>query len=130
MKMIGVVSVILAEPTALVRTIHVVREEFAVPGRLAYRLAGLRGQRAIGKARRATAAALVRHARTANRELMIEVDVVIARSRFFGIVFWRKVSTKFGQLINEVYFPLHTFGIDESTRCRAPLRSLYGQSVA
>ena len=53
MKVIGVVSVILAEPTALVRTIHVVREEFAVPGRLAYRLAGLRGQRAVGIARRA-----------------------------------------------------------------------------
>ena len=78
-------SIVLAHAAALVRTIYVVREEFAVPGRLAYRLAGLRGQRAIGKARRATAAALVRHARTANRELLVEVDVVIARSRFFGI---------------------------------------------
>ena len=58
-----------------------VREEFAVPGRLAYRLARLRGQRAIGKARRATAAALVRHARTTSGELLVEVDVVIARSR-------------------------------------------------
>ncbi len=78
MKMIGVLTRVLAQAAALVRTIHVVREEFAVPGRLAYRLAGLRGQRAIGKARRATAAALVRHARTTSGELMIEVDVVIA----------------------------------------------------
>ena len=95
-----VVSVVLAHAAAFVRTIHVVREEFAVPGRLAYRLAGLRGQRAIGKARRATAAALVRHARTASGELLVEVDVVVARRSFFGIVFRRKVNTKFGQLID------------------------------
>ena len=101
MKVIGVVSVILAEPTALVRTIHVVREEFTVPGRLAYRLAGLRGQCAIGKASRATAASLIRHARTTSGELLVEVDVVIARSRFFGIVvFRRKVNTPLGQLIH------------------------------
>ena len=56
MKVISVVSVILAQAAALVRTIHVVREEFAVSGRLAYRLAGLRGQRAIGKARRGASA--------------------------------------------------------------------------
>ena len=86
MKMIGVLTRVLAQAAALVRTIHVVREEFAVPGRLAYRLAGLRGQRAVGIARRATAAALVRHAWTTSGELMIEVDVVIARSRLFGSV--------------------------------------------
>jgi len=73
-----VVSVVLAHAASLVRTIYVVREEFAVPGRLAYRLAGLRGQRAIGKARRATAAALVGDARAASGELLVEVDVVIA----------------------------------------------------
>jgi hypothetical protein len=100
MKVISVVSVILAQAAALVRTIHVVREEFAVSGRLAYRLAGLRGQRAIGKARRATAASLVRYARTTSGELLVEVDVVIARSRFFGIVFRRKVNTPLGQLID------------------------------
>ena len=35
-----VVSVVLAHAASLVRTIYVVREEFAVPGRLAYRLLG------------------------------------------------------------------------------------------
>ena len=54
----SVVSVVLAQAAALVRTIYVVREVFAVPGRLAIRLAGLRGQHAIGKARRAAAATL------------------------------------------------------------------------
>ena len=93
-----VVSVVLAHAAALVRTIHVVREEFAVPGRLAYRLAGLRGECAVGKARRATAAALARHPGTTSGELLVEVDVVIARSRLFGIVFRRKVSTPLGQL--------------------------------
>ena len=87
----SVVSVVLAQAAALVRTIHVVREVFAVPVRLAIRLAGLRGQHAIGKARRAAAAALVRHARTANRELMIEVDVVIARCRPLRIVVGRRL---------------------------------------
>ena len=84
-------SIVLAQSAPLVRTIYVVREEFAVPGRLAIRLAGLRGQHAIGKARRAAAAALVRHARTANRELMIEVDVVIARCRPLRIVVGRRL---------------------------------------
>ena len=79
MKMIGVLTRVLAQAAALVRTIYVVREEFAVAGRLAYRLAGLRGQRAIGKARRAAAAALVRHSRAASGELLVEVDVVIER---------------------------------------------------
>ena len=97
----SVVSVVLAESAALVRTIHVVRKELAVPGRLAFRLAGLRRQCAIGKARRPAAAALVRHARTANRELVIEVDVVVrARRRFFGIVLRRKIKTPLGQLID------------------------------
>ena len=114
MKMVGVVTGVLAQSTALVRTIYVVRKELAVPGHLAYRLAGLRGQRAIGKARRAAAAALVRHSRAASGELLVEVDVVIARSRFFGIVFWRKVSTKFGQLIN---------GETRTTRATRRLRS-------
>ena len=63
-------SIVLAQSAPLVRTIYVVREEFAVPGRLAIRLAGLRGQHAIGKARRATAATFIRHARTASGELM------------------------------------------------------------
>ena len=40
-------SIVLAHAAALVRTIHVVREEFAVPGRLAYRLAGLHRKRAV-----------------------------------------------------------------------------------
>ena len=87
----SVVSVVLAQATALVRTIYVVRKELAVPGRLAFRLAGLRRQCAIGKARRPAAAALVRHARTANRELMIEVDVVIARCRPLRIVVGRRL---------------------------------------
>ena len=42
-----VVSVVLAHAASLVRTIYVVREEFAVPGRLAYRLAGLHRKRAV-----------------------------------------------------------------------------------
>ena len=40
----SVVSVVLAESAALVRTIHVVRKELAVPVLLALRLAGLRRQ--------------------------------------------------------------------------------------
>ena len=93
-------SVVLAESAALVRTIHVVRKELAVPVLLALRLAGLRRQCAIGEARRPAAAALVRHARTANRELMIEVDVVVrARRRVFGIVF-RLIDAPLGQLID------------------------------
>jgi len=43
----SVVSVVLAQATALVRTIYVVRKELAVPGRLAYRLAGLHRKRAV-----------------------------------------------------------------------------------
>ena len=38
MKVIGVVTVVLAQSAALVRTIDVVREVLAVPGRLAHRL--------------------------------------------------------------------------------------------
>ena len=43
----SVVSVVLAQAAALVRTIYVVRKELAVPGRLAYRLAGLHRKRAV-----------------------------------------------------------------------------------
>ena len=43
----SVVSVVLAQATALVRTIYVVRKELAVPGRLAYCLAGLHRKRAV-----------------------------------------------------------------------------------
>ena len=43
----SVVSVVLAESAALVRTIHVVRKELAVPVLLALRLAGLHGQCAM-----------------------------------------------------------------------------------
>ena len=47
MKVISVVSVVLAESAALVRTIHVVRKELAVPVLLALRLAGLHRKRAV-----------------------------------------------------------------------------------
>ena len=43
----SVVSVVLAESAALVRTIHVVRKELAVPVLLALRLAGLHRKHAV-----------------------------------------------------------------------------------
>ena len=129
-KAFRVRSVVLAQVAALIRAIHVVREVSAVPIRLARRLTGLHGQCAIDKARRVAwrfgVLPLPGHFVLSSFAATICRQRASARPRAPRMA-WPAVSA---QLFSRKAHPLHTLGIDESTRCRAPQRSLYGQPVA